>query len=188
MILYKDNENLNADGFIDYNFYKNACIDIIERVADERGYDVYKLNANQLKSLLRECYYSLFQPEKTTFCNYKCNIPYNTDNITTLLDVYTSICEKYNCIPSLFGFERFSGITEDSTMKYVTASRLELIKLRKDYIQNKLTETPVGVIALANNDVDSGLMYNRQNIVERETIKQGLSLNDFVKISDKASK
>lgn len=180
-------QNIDSNGVINPAYYKTACIDIIERTAAERGIDLNKITSNQLKSLLRECYYTLFKPEKNSFPNYRCNIPYTTDNITALLELYIDLNDKYNCIPSLFGFERFCGITEDTTLKYVTGSRLELLKLRKLYIQNKLTESPVGVIALANNDQDSGLMYNRQNIVDHETIKQGLTVNDFVKISDKSS-
>ena len=180
--------NYNTDGSLNTQYYITSCHDIIERTAAERGYDTKKITTLQFKPLLRACYNSLFKPSKTTFCNNKCNIPYNPDNITTLLNIYTELCEYYNCIPSLYGFERFTGITEDTTQKYVTASRLEIVKQRKSFIQDKLTESPVGVIALANNDQDSGLMYTRQNVLEKETIKQGLSLNDFVKISDKTSK
>lgn len=180
--------NYNQDGSINTSYYKNACIDIIERTATERGLDLNKITTIQLKPLLRACYEALFKPEKTTFNNYKCNIKYNTPNITALLDLYINICENYNCIPSLYGFERFTGITEDTTQKYVTGSRLELLKSRRSFIQDKLTESNIGIITLANNDNDTGLMYNRQNMVERETIKQGLTLNELVKISDKSSK
>ena len=179
--------NIDQNGVINPAYYKTACLDIIERTAADRGLDLHKITTVQFKPLLRACYNSLFKPTKTTFNNYKCNIPYTTENISALLDVYLELCEYFNCIPSLFNFERFTGITEDTTQKYVTASRLELLKSRKSFIQDKLTESPVGVIALANNDQDTGLMYNRQNMVEKETIKQGLTLNDFIKISDKTS-
>ena len=179
--------NIDQNGAINPAYYKTACFDIIERNAAARDIDLNKITSNQLKSLLRECYYTLFKPTKNSFPNNRCNVPYTTENITALLDIYTAICERFCCIPSLFGFERFTGITEETTQKYVTASRLELTKQRKLFIQNKLTESPVGVIALANNDQDTGLMYNRQNMVEKETIKQGLTLNDFIKISDKTS-
>lgn len=180
--------NYNPDGTLNTQYYYTACKDIIERAASERGLDINKITTIQLKPLLRACYNSLFKPTKNTFNNYKCNVIYNEKNISDLLDVYLSICEFYNCIPSLFNFERFTGIAEDTTQKYVTQSRLELIKSRKAFIQDKLTESNIGVITLANNDQDSGLMYNRQNMVERETIKQGLTLKDLVKISDKSSK
>ena len=173
------------NGIIDHDFYYNASMDIIRREADNRGIDLSRVTTNQLKSLFRSCYNTLFKPNKKLPNNAASIIPYNTDNITTLLNIYIDISEYYNCMPSLFGFERYSGITEDTTQGYVTAARLELIKQRKTYIQNRLTESPVGSIALANNDIDTGLMYNRQNIIDTQTVKQGITLNDFVKIAQK---
>ena len=58
-----------------------------------------------------------------------------------------------------------------------------MTKSRKTAIQNKLFEASVGVITLANNDADSGLMYNRQNIVDHATVKKALDFSELVRIA-----
>lgn len=177
--------SLNEDGTINADYYKNATIDIIEREAQQIGLDPNKLDANRLKSFLRTAYYSLFKPSKPLEGNNACNVPYNSDNITTLFNIYVEICEKYNCIPSMVGFGRYTGLTEETTFKYVTGARLAMTKFRGDFVLNRLSDSPIGNMGLANNDTTTGLMWNRQNIIERETVKQGLTLSDFVQISQK---
>ena len=175
--------NVDKDGYIIKSYYKNATLDIIQRQIQDKQLDPNKITANQLKALFRQCYHSLFEPDTPTFNNYACNIPYNQKNIETLLNIYLEICEIYNCFASLYGFSRYTGIDEDSTTKYVTGARFELLKSRKDYIQNTLSNSQVGSIALANNDTDTGLMYTRQNLVDKQTIQQNITLKDFVRIS-----
>ena len=179
--------NVNEDGYINKAYYKNASLDIIQRQIQDKQLDPNKITANQLKALFRQCYYSLFEPETNNFPPYNANIPYNTKNIEILLSIYTEICEIYSCIPSLYGFTRFTGIEEETIQKYVTAARLEMVKARKDYVQNSLSNSQVGTIALANNDTDTGLMYTRQNLVDKQTIQQNITLKDFVRISSAQS-
>ena len=58
-------------------------------------------------------------------------------------------------------------------------------KTRKNYIQNKLADTPIGNITLANNDIDTGLNYSRQNMIAHETVKKALDFADIVKLAQK---
>ena len=131
--------NLDIDGNINTTYYKNASLDIITRQAQEREIDLKKLTSNQLRGLLRCCYNALFAPDKRVFGNNSSIIPYTEKNIKDLLNIYIEICEQFSVIPSLFGFERFTGITEETTQKYVTNAKLELTKSRKDFVQNKLS-------------------------------------------------
>ena len=179
--------NISDNGDINATYYKQATLDIINRTIQEYNYNPEKITSNHLIALLRACYHALFEPTNTDWCNHRCNIPYTENNISILYNIYLDICEQYICIPSNYGFYRYTGIKEDTLLKYVTASRLETQQKRANFIQNKLSENPIGIVTLANNDKDTGLLYNRQNMIEKETIKQGLTLNDFVKISDKHS-
>ena len=38
---------------------------------------------------------------------------------------------------------------------------------------------------MANNDLDTGLCYTRQNIADRATVNKALSFSDLVKIGEK---
>ena len=183
-----DNISLDESGNINKLYYYNATLDIIRREAEQDSIDLNKITANQLRAYLRICYHILYEPRKAQHYNNACIIPYTEDNILLLLYLYIEVCERFSCIPSLLGFERYTGIQEDTVKKYVTSVSSLIGKMRKDFIQNKLSDNPIGVVTLANNDQDTGLLYNRQNMIEKETIKQGLTLNDFVKISDKTSK
>ena len=177
--------NLDQDGFLNYSYYKNATLDIISRQATQDNIDLSRITSNQLRACFRSCYYALFKPDNTSFNNYSCNIPYSEKNINILFNIYIEVCERFSCIPSLYGFSRYSGIDEDTTQKYVTGARFEMVKSRKDYIQNSMSNSQVGVITLANNDSDSGLMYNRQNLIDHETVKQNLTLNDIRQLAQK---
>lgn len=175
--------NIDTNNQINTEYYKNATIDIIQRCISDSGNDPNKITANQLRAYFRQAYYTLFKPDKPTIANNQNNIPYTSSNIEKLFNIYIDVCEMFSCIPSVYGFTRYTGIEEPTLYKYVTAARLQMLKSRKDYLQNMLSNTPIGGIALANNDQDSGLMYNRQNILDKQTIQQNISVSDFVKIA-----
>ena len=64
-----------------------------------------------------------------------------------------------------------------------TGASLFIQNTRKSYIQNRLNNTPIGILALANNDIDTGLLYTRQNIVAHEAVKKSLSFDDLKRIA-----
>ena len=181
-------ENMIDKDHIDIDYYKNVINDLCKRYISELYPDVNKITNNHLLAIMGCIYNVLFKPNNTSWCNKKCNIPYNTENIKALFNIYMQLYDNYDCLPSMYSFSRLTGLSEDALYSYLTDIRSELTKNRREKVQGKLYNTPVGVVTLANNDLDTGLMYNRQNIVDHETVKQKLSLNDFVKISQKHDK
>ena len=180
-------QSQDENGNINIAYYKNAALDVIERTFKERGIEPRRATTNDLQYAMRQCYYAIFEPQDRPWGNNACNIPYNTKNIQALFKLYCDLCEAYGALPSMYVFGRFTGITEEIVYKYVTPQSLDIVKARKAAIQNKLYEAPVGVITLANNDADSGLMYNRQNIADRETVKKALNFSELVKIAQKTA-
>ena len=176
--------NLDTDGYINESYYLNACMDIIDRGLIDRGIDPNKVSSNYFLYLLRQCYKSLFKPNKTLLNNQQCIIPYNTTNIQRLINIYSLLVEKYQTLPSVYAFECLTGMEEESIDRHVTNGRNTIRKLRKSAVQNKLYDTTIGVIALANNDIDTGLLYTRQNIVDHATVKKALSFADLRQIAD----
>ncbi len=55
---------------------------------------------------------------------------------------------------------------------------------RKTYVQNRLNNSPLGILTLANNDIETGLLYTRQNIVTHEAVKKSLSFEDLKRIAN----
>lgn len=178
--------NVDDEGFINETYYLNACIDIIDRGLKDRGVDPVHITTNQLKPFLNDCYDALFKPSKRnpTF-EPNTTIPYNETNIQRLINVYLKICDRYNALPSVYVFSRFTGVGEERVGQYVTNGREIIGKHRKTYVQDRLNDSTIGVIALANNDIDTGLLYTRQNIVDHATVKKALSFSDLQQIADK---
>lgn len=180
--------NYNPDGTLNIEYYRNATLDIIAREAERRGYTADNLPPTYLNAALRECYHSLFDPRDGSAYGGRgkpTNIEYNTDNIKALFDLYIEIVERSGGLVSEYGFSRYTGIEEPILHQYVTASQQQTTKSRKEAIQTKLYNTPIGALGLANNDTDSGMMWNRQNIIAHETVKKALDFADIVKLAQK---
>lgn len=169
----------NNKPIIDKSYYENTINDHFKYYLDKLNYNPEKLTANHLNAIFNHIYNDIFKPTKTTQCNNKSNIPYSETNISILLDIYTSICRDNICIPSLYGFSLLTGIQEDTIKTYLTGAGLEILNARRDFIRNKLSDNNLGVTVLANNDPSVGLLYTRQNAIETQVIKQGLSLSDL---------
>lgn len=169
----------NGKNIINPTYYKNIILDNINNYIIETGIERNKLTGNDLLAVFRQTQQTTFKSQQTTFNNYKCNIPYTTTNIDTLMEIYINICFMYKVHPSLFGFSILTGIDEATASKYLTPSRFELLNIRREMLRNDLASDKVGRVVLANNDSSYGLEYERKNTIERETIKQGLSLQEL---------
>ena len=182
---------LDADGFIDTEYYIDASIKIMNEAAEERGQNPRRINTNDAFALYRRVYNALFKPYKRrtgaerAIYEPGCRIEYNPENMRRLLEVYRVLCSEYDSLPSADGAAWLTGIAIETFDKYVTGARMFIQNIRKDNIQNKLQSFPIGVVTLANNDLDTGLCYTRQNIADRATVNKALSFNDLVKIGEK---
>ena len=182
--------NLDEDGYINTDYYINAAIDIMNRAAEERGQNPRNLNTNDAFALYRRVYDALFRPKgggkgSGNLFERGCNVDYNAENFKRLLNIYGMLCVEYDSLPSTEGLEWLTGIYITTFEKYVTGARHFVQNIRKNAIQNKLQSFPIGVVTLANNDIDTGLCYNRQNITDRATVSKALSFNDLVQIGEK---
>lgn len=178
--------SVDDQGFINIDYYFTAATDIINRAAADKGLDPQHITSNQILSLYIRVYKALFRPENTSLYNTQCNIPYNPENISRMITLYLLICMEYSALPSLNALCYFSGINEQTFDSYLVTPISQVIrKARKDYIQNRLNDSVVGVIALANNDADSGLCYTRQNYIAAEAVKKSLSFEDLKQIAQR---
>lgn len=175
----------NNKPMIDPVYYQNIITDHIETYLQENNLDRTKLTNNIMIAICMGIYETVFSnhTERTTPTNPtpRCNIPYTNYNINTLLEIYKATLIKYNCIPSLFGFSILTGIQEETTKKYVTPAGLEMTNLRRELLRNLLADDKTGRIVLANNDASFGLEYEKKQSLERETIRQGLSVGELPK-------
>lgn len=182
---YSGDHDQNGKPIIDKSYYNNAIRDKIAYYIDALHYNPDKLTANHLNAIYAHIQEDLFRDTKPTQTAKNCIIPYTETNITILLDIYTSICRDFVIMPSLYGFNLLTGITEETTKNIVTPASLVILNSRKEYVRNKLSESNLGITVLANNDTSVGLLYTRQNAIETQAIRQGLSLSDLKPIEQK---
>ena len=161
-------------------YYKNVLVDYIQRFKEDHNTD--KLTNNNMLAICQDIQENVFAQRTNKQYNNNCNIPYSTHNITALFLIYKSVCLKYGCIPSMYGLSILTGIAEDTIKKYVTPAELEILKVRREMLRNALSDDRMGRIVLANNDSSYGLEYEKKNTIERETVRQGLALNDLPKL------
>jgi hypothetical protein len=169
----------NGQPIINPDYYKNILVDHINEYINTSGIDRNKISGNDFLAIFSQLHNTIFKPDKPLKNNYKCNIPYTTDNISRLLNVYIEICYLYKINPSLFAFSVLTGITEEVVKKYVTLSGLTITNIRREMLRNELYNDRMGRIVLANNDSSYGLEYEKKQAQERETIRQGLTLEDL---------
>ena len=174
----------NVIEYIDSDYYIQQINIIIRGCCLEMQID--KPDSNQINGFLRVAFNNLFRAEAEAkkVGERISRIALNKDNITAMIEIYIVVCETWNTLPSIYGFERLTGIRIDTACQYVTAARELLQNARKTYVQNRLNNSPLGILTLANNDIETGLLYTRQNIVTHEAVKKSLSFEDLKRIAN----
>lgn len=171
----------DQDGYIDIEKYIQKINNHIRACCAEM--DINKPDSNQINGFLRIAYRDTFKPAREEE-GIKCNIPLNHENVERLIEIYRGVIETWNTLPSKDGFERLTGVKRSIAGQHVTDFDNILTNMRKTYIQNRLNNTPLGVLTLANNDIDTGLLYTRQNIVAHEVMRKSLSFEDLKRIAE----
>lgn len=179
---YLQETDENGKTKINIDYYRNVITDYITDYINTSGLDRNKLTGNDFLAIFKRIQSQVFKPHKNTFPITRCNIPYTDYNINSLYDLYIDICFIYKVHPSLFQFSVLTGLDESTIHKYVTRSQAETLNIRREMLRNDLSNDRMGRIVLANNDSSYGLEYEKKNTIERETVRQGLALNDLPKL------
>lgn len=174
--------NRTDDGDIDIDYYRQAAKDIIKREAEADGIDLSKVSSNTFNALLCAVYRSLFRPDgrKEGQRGQKASkTGYTESEAETIAQIYVELCNIYNVRPSAYGFGLLTGIDETKTLQHLTAASSKVSKATKNAVLNKAFDHPVGVLALANNDPETGLMFARQNMITAHEIKHVDDINEL---------
>lgn len=170
-----DNVTSNSDIVRwDNNLVCNKIVSMIDNyIAVNDIKDINKLTQLQFNHLLLYISDNYIKPLKLL---YKDNNRYDIDKCDKLLDIYISICYKYNKVITIDGYCSISGISINTYYAWQNGSRqatndtVELVKKLNKYnelsLSNKLLSkdiNPVGVIAILNHT---------HNWQQQETIKQ----------------
>ena len=134
---------------------------------------------NEVNNILRYCYKALFKPSTGLMNNQKSLIDY--DDITQLqavVDAFIDVCMFFNKSLGLWSFSLFSGIDDNTLLRWyspegkkLNPARWELLKTVKEYnkgsLISNLKDSPVGALAVANNDVETGLEWSTKQALNQ---------------------
>lgn len=170
-----------------YNFIKpdtihDQVIECVNAEVIDLGYDLNNpkerrsITHNEINYILRQVYNRLFKPDKPLINNQKSLIDYdNIELLQIIADTFLDICSKFNKSLGLMSFSYMTGIdyrtiyralNEDSNE--LNSSRCQVFKsIQEGHKQAQislLNDTPVGALAVANNDHETGLEWSKNQM------------------------
>lgn len=177
----------------DHTVYDNAIEMYFHEYFDNRGISIdgtdYKSIDNSVfEAAFRYVYKKLFKPDKTTvrYNNKNTKIDLrDIDELNVIADAYIDIIKDYAIIPYDKFFLELTGIHRDTFNSWYRGeynhgglSNLysDLVKkiqcLPKEQTINRMTGTPVNLLALANNEPEFRMEYNSKRQLEEVTARQ----------------
>lgn len=177
----------------DNTVYDNAIEMYFHEYFENRGISIsgtdYKSVDNSVfEAAFRYVYKKLFKPDKTTVRynnkNTKINLR-DIDELNIIADAYIDIIKDYAIIPYDKFFQELTGIHKDTWNSWknneyshggLSDLYSELVKkiqcLPKEQTINRMTGTPVNLLALANNEPEFRMEYNSKRQLEEVSAKQ----------------
>ena len=170
--------------FINPETLSNQVNDVIKEYCNIYGIDLYNYNFrvnikhNEVNNILRYCYNKIFKPDKPLYNNQRSLLNYDSvDQLTTVTEVFLNVCSFFNKALGLFSFSIFTGITSQTLMNWLSPegeklnpTRFSLLKSIREYNQgaliDNLKDSPVGALAVANNDIETGLNWSKNNVAQ----------------------
>lgn len=173
---------------INFDSLEQDVIGAFRETLEKFGYnpdnveELQKIRHNAFETVLILIYERLFKPDRPTRLNVDTLLPYDyTENniyiLNTLVSLYNklcSICGKSNGVGGFCSFTGYSYYTikawKDDTLNPEKACLIQKIyKQNQHVLTNRLQDTPLGSVAVANNDEETGLKWsanNQQNITK----------------------
>ena len=141
------------------------------------GKSITKISHNEINYAFRQVYNNIFKPSRTMINNQRSLIDYNdTELLQVLSDLFIDLCARFNKSLGLMSFNYMTGIDLDSLIRWgndreSNPTRYGIIqKLRECHKAAQvalLNDSPVGALAVANNDNETGLNWSRQQALEQ---------------------
>lgn len=146
-------------------FFSQYNIDINDSVSCKA------VTHNMLSLCMRYIYKNLFKPSHTMINNQKSLVDYNdTELLTVLANKFIDLCLRFNKSLGLLSFGYMLGCDYSTLMNWLNNKESNPVRfniLKSIQEQHKLihigllNETPVGALATANNDSETGLEWSK---------------------------
>ena len=153
---------------------------------DEQGIDNSNerkpryITHNQINYILRQIYNDILKPNKPLFNNQKSILDYDDiEQLNIIADIFIDICTRFNKSLGLMSFSFLSGIDyttliewlNDKTVNSKRSAILNTVRESHKAIHiSLLNESGLGQVAVANNDIETGLQW-------QQNATQGINAN-----------
>ena len=167
--------------FINPDILQSQVDEVIHEYCDTYGIDIYNYNVrcnikhNEVNNILRYCYNKIFRPDRKLYNNQASLLDYDDIvQMSCVTEVFLNVCSLFNKALGIFSFSIFTGISHTTLTawsesdKESNPARLALLKSIRDYnksaLIDNLKDSPVGALAVANNDVETGLEWSKNQV------------------------
>ena len=137
-------------------------------------YDIQQIRTvphNIVNLCFRYIYKTLFKPDKPLYNNQKSKIDYdNIELLSVIADKFIDICAMFNKSFGLMSFSYMTGISYTTIYntlqngEQLNPERLNVLKNIQECHKvaqiSLLNDAPVGALAVANNDTETGLQWS----------------------------
>lgn len=160
---------------ININTICDQIDECINNFLDENGIDrdyksIVNIKHSTVNYMMTYIYNCLFKPDKPQPDNRKSLIDYNDIELLEVLgDKYITICQRFNKSLGLMAFSYLLGCSYSTFVNWLNASdelnskRMQVLKkIQESHKQQQislLNDAPVGALAVANNDHETGLEW-----------------------------
>ena len=146
-------------------------------IDDSNPKKIRTISHNELNYIFRQVNKDLFKPSKPMFNNQKSLINYDdVELIERIADVFIDISLKLNKSMGLLSFGYLCGIDYTTLLRWVECPELNLerskvIKRLQESHKGEqvamLNDSPVGALAVANNDKETGLNWSINQLTQQ---------------------
>ena len=168
---------IRTDNSININTISEQIDNCVIKFFDRYGIDINDIASikaiphNTLSLCMRFIYQELFKPDHNMINNQKSLIDYNdTDLLQVLADKFLELCMRFNKSLGLMSFGFMIGCDYSTLMRWLSdresnPTRYDILKGIQEGHKvvhiGLLNETPVGALAVANNDTETGLNWSQ---------------------------
>ena len=177
--------SIPKDKYININTVENDIDVCVYEFFNQFNVDVNDLSQcrniphNTLNLCFRYIYKTLFKPDQKLCNNQSSLVDYeNNELLKVLADKFVEICQRFNKSLGLMSFAFMIGCDystlwrwlQDETLNPMRYKILKSVQECHKVAQiSLLNDTPVGALAVANNDVETGLEWSKQQAALQAT-------------------
>lgn len=152
----------------------DICIDnFLDEMQIDRDYkSIVNIKHSTLNYMFTYIYNRLFKPDQTLCNNQKSYVDYNNIELLQVLsDKFISICQRFNKSLGIMSFGYMIGVNYNTLSRWISEKESNYARycIVKNIQENHkaqqiaiLNDAPVGALAVANNDTETGLNWNEK--------------------------